>query len=242
MNPLVIAHRGGAAEAPENTMEAFGRALEAGADGVECDVHLSSDGVVFVHHDQEVVLEPGAAPTPIAAVRSDRLATLDLGWTHGERFTGLRLPRLDEVIDLVGDRWLMVELKRGPDDAALGEAVAVALGQRVGRDRMVLASFSVEALRAARCVAGPLLMMGVAREPSDIAAQEDLDLWAQGLIRDLVPGPAARKARDRGRRVWAWTIDAVEQIPSLVAEGVDALIADVPAAAVHFLAEAHSNR
>src|SRR5207244_12953013 len=50
--PLVFAHRGGSALAPENTMAAFDRGLELGADGLELDVRLTRDGVVVVHHDR----------------------------------------------------------------------------------------------------------------------------------------------------------------------------------------------
>src|SRR5262252_9755429 len=50
--PLVFAHRGGSALAPENTMAAFDNGLALGADGLELDVHLSRDGVVVVHHDR----------------------------------------------------------------------------------------------------------------------------------------------------------------------------------------------
>src|SRR5437870_2409665 len=50
--PLVFAHRGGSALAPENTMAAFDRGMACGADGFELDVRLSRDGVVVVHHDR----------------------------------------------------------------------------------------------------------------------------------------------------------------------------------------------
>src|SRR5262245_13073317 len=50
--PLVFAHRGGSALAPENTLSAFDNGLALGADGIELDVHLSRDGVVVVHHDR----------------------------------------------------------------------------------------------------------------------------------------------------------------------------------------------
>src|SRR5438045_5926611 len=52
--PLVFAHRGGSALAPENTMDAFANGLSLGADGIELDVHLSGDGIVIVLHDATV--------------------------------------------------------------------------------------------------------------------------------------------------------------------------------------------
>jgi glycerophosphoryl diester phosphodiesterase len=51
MRPLVLAHRGGAARAPENTLHAFANAIALGANGAELDVHLTRDGHVVVHHD-----------------------------------------------------------------------------------------------------------------------------------------------------------------------------------------------
>ena len=82
--PQIIAHRGASRERPENTLDAFGRAAELGADAVELDVHLHADGTIRVHHDP--VLPPGS-PTP---------------------------PTLDEVFDLLeGKLTVYCELK-GP--------------------------------------------------------------------------------------------------------------------------------
>lgn len=236
MTPLVIAHRGGAAEGPENTLSAFDRALRSGADGIECDVHQSRDGVLMVHHDPALVPAAGADAVPLAKLTAEEIRAVDMVWTHGDRFAGEVVPTLDEVIDLVGDRWLMVEMKRGPDDRSLGDAVARRLVVHGKTERAVAASFSVEALEAVRSRAPELLRMGVAREDFDLEGQADLDLWAQGFLRDLVPGPAVDQARNRGRQVWTWTVTATDQITSLTAASVDALICDIPAAARSFLA------
>ncbi|MDO9125933.1 MAG: glycerophosphodiester phosphodiesterase family protein, partial [Parvibaculum sp.] len=60
--PLQVAHRGGAGLWPENTMAAFERAIGAGADGIELDVHLTRDGKLAVHHDES--LKPAIARGP----------------------------------------------------------------------------------------------------------------------------------------------------------------------------------
>jgi glycerophosphoryl diester phosphodiesterase len=86
--PEIIAHRGASRERPENTLAAFTRAVELGADAVELDVHLHPDGTLRVHHDPAV---PQGAPTP---------------------------PRLEDVFDLLkGKVTIYCELK-GPDTAA----------------------------------------------------------------------------------------------------------------------------
>jgi len=240
MKALIIGHRGGAGEGPQNTMTAFERALRARADGIECDVHLSGDGILVVHHDPEIAPAPGADPVPIAELTAAEIRGADLLWTHGEEFEGQQVPLLDEVIEVANaapDAWLMVEMKRGPDDVALGDAVARRLA-KVGRlERLIAASFSKRALAAVAARAPDLKRMGLAREDFDIDGQGPLELWAQGLLRDLVPGPALDQARVRGRRVWTWTIEELDQIPSLLTAGVDGLITDLPAAAREFLAD-----
>lgn len=106
-----IAHRGASDKAPENTLIAFERALEQGADAVECDVHLSGDGVVVVIHD-ETVDRTTDGSGEVAAMSLEELRRLDAGsWKHS-RYSGQRIPTLQEVIEFVGDRaQLFVELK-----------------------------------------------------------------------------------------------------------------------------------
>ncbi len=77
--PLVFAHRGGSALAPENTIAAFDRGLALGADGLELDVHLSRDGVVVVHHDRTLERTTNLAG-PVASRTADELARADAGY------------------------------------------------------------------------------------------------------------------------------------------------------------------
>src|SRR5438876_10099702 len=75
--PLVFAHRGGGALAPENTMDAFANGLSLGADGLELDVHLSRDGRVVVHHDATVDRTTTGRGS-VAAMSVDELARLNV--------------------------------------------------------------------------------------------------------------------------------------------------------------------
>ncbi|MDE1174772.1 MAG: glycerophosphodiester phosphodiesterase family protein [Parvibaculaceae bacterium] len=134
--PLQIAHRGGAGLWPENTLEAFSHAIEASADGVELDVHLSRDGILVIHHDES--LKPAIArgpdgqwlsrPTPL--IKDLTLAELERydvghlrpGSGYGSRYPdqtpmdGARIPTLDQLLTLAkekaGPRFrLYIELK-----------------------------------------------------------------------------------------------------------------------------------
>ncbi len=226
--PLVIAHRGGAGEAPENTRSGFRQALSAGVDGLEADVHLTRDGVLVVHHDPCLALTPDADPVSIGSVDAERVVGADLSWTHGPAFAGETPLTLDELLDLAGETLVMIEMKRGPDDRALGEALAARLGSDPWLDQRVAASFSTDALVGVRMGCPQVRRLGLVREDFDLEAQSYLPLWGQGFLRDLIPGAALDQARARERRAWVWTVDAVDQVPSLVSAGVDALITDLP--------------
>ena len=144
--PLLIAHRGASALAPENTMAAFRLAVEAGADLVELDVRLSADGHPVVIHDAYLSrTTDGLGPvarTPLAA-----LQRLDAGSWFAPRFAGERIPTLDEVL-----RWaqsctppipLMVELKGGRRALKRGLAEACArlvLARRLEEKVMFIAA------------------------------------------------------------------------------------------------------
>src|SRR4029079_1634404 len=95
--PLVFAHRGGSALAPENTIAAFDNGLALGADGLELDVHLSRDGVVVVHHDRLL----------------DRTTTLrgPIGERTSAELQGAAVPTLAQVLARYRDPRIIIEMK-----------------------------------------------------------------------------------------------------------------------------------
>ena len=108
---LVVAHRGASREAPENTLAAFRRAIEAGADAVELDVRLTADGNLAVIHDASVRRTTGARGR-VAGITVDDLETLDAGGWFGKAFAGERIPLLEEVVEAASGRaGLFVEVK-----------------------------------------------------------------------------------------------------------------------------------
>lgn len=109
--PLVIAHRGDTAAGPENTLPAFAAAIDAGAAGIELDVHPSREGALVVHHDYYL-----DRTTNGAGLVSDHtlaeLRALDAGAWFDEKFAGEAIPTLEEVLSLAAGRVrLEIELK-----------------------------------------------------------------------------------------------------------------------------------
>lgn len=138
--PAIIAHRGASGLAPENTLPAFAKAIEAGADGIELDLHLTADGAVVVHHDYRLSPEwarkdgvwlrgegPAIRDMTLAEVRAYDVGRLAPGSKYAERYPeyqpadGARIPTFAEVLDLVmatapAGFQLWVELKLAPAD------------------------------------------------------------------------------------------------------------------------------
>ena len=109
--PLVIAHRGDTAAAPENTLAAFTAAIDAGADGIELDVHPSRDGAPVVHHDYYLERTTNGSGLVTDHTVAE-LRALDAGAWFDERFAGESVPTLEEVLSLAAGRVrLEIELK-----------------------------------------------------------------------------------------------------------------------------------
>src|SRR6266545_5505015 len=108
--PVIFAHRGACAHAPENTMASFELALAHGADAIELDVKLSSDGYVVVHHDDTVDRTTDGTGR-IKNLTLAELKKLDAGSFLSEKFKGEKIPTLEEVFEAVGKRtFINVEL------------------------------------------------------------------------------------------------------------------------------------
>ncbi len=234
--PLNIAHRGASAVAPPNTLAAFRRAAELGADGVELDVHLSADGVPVVIHDFTVDATTDGTgrvgDMPLAALKE-----LDAGFRFDPAFAGERIPTLEEVFAEVGGRLLInVELKSMPGNDYPGlEAAVAALIRRHGlTDRVLVSSFNPFALRRFRREM-PEVPVGFLYETAPLSRVARL---AAALIRlrphalhpwwGLITPDTVRRARARGQRVVAWTVDEPEAMARLVEWGVDAIITNHP--------------
>src|SRR3989304_10409901 len=104
--PLIFAHRGASAYAPENTLAAFRLALEHGADGIELDAKLSADGQVVVIHDQTVDRTTDGHGR-VNQLTLTQLRQLDAGFCKGAAFKGERIPTLAEVLEMLGDRLII---------------------------------------------------------------------------------------------------------------------------------------
>ena len=233
--PLIIAHRGASRLAPENTLAAFRRAVEIGADGIEIDVQLSTDSVPVVIHDATVDRTTNGSGW-VRDLTLAQLQELDAGSHAGAAFAGERIPTLEEVLTEVGDKLLIdIELKYPTLETASLEAQVIEVIRRLGmQQRVWLSSFKPYALHTTRRLA-PEMPCGLIYGPlspgswllAPITPHE-----ARHPHASLVGERMMRRARQRGQRVITWTVDEPAQARQLATRGVDAIITNTPEALI----------
>jgi glycerophosphoryl diester phosphodiesterase len=214
-----VAHRGASLECPENTLPAFRRALELGADAIELDVHATRDGIVVVHHDPVpcgISSDPALAGRPIAELTWVELSTFEVQPT-------VRIPSLGDVLTLVGERAVVyVELKGG----AIEESVIATV--RAGRASCALHSFDHDAiLRASRIapeIPRGLLFDEYVDDPAGAMRRCGArDIWPHW---SLVDTRLVDRVHEVGGSVIAWTVNDASAAATLRQLGVDGLCSD----------------
>lgn len=109
----IIAHRGYSQKFPENTLIAFEKAVESGADGIELDVHLTQDKKIIVHHYYTLGHTDNGEGL-VFQKDSRYLKSLDVGSWFSEKFQDMKMPFLEEVLELLKDKTIYeIELKAG---------------------------------------------------------------------------------------------------------------------------------
>lgn len=226
--PYVAAHRGASRLAPENTIAAFSAALDQGALGIELDVHLSADGRAVVVHDY-FLDRTTDGEGPVFRMNSVELKKLDAGSWWSEEFSGERLPLLDEVFELARGRAVVhVELKGLGGDALVAEVVRLARGIGV-TDHVVLMSFQLDAVLAARRLAPEIPALAVVGEglpdPVGFVAATGLSGLNQAVKRW---SPSTVQAfHERGWLVHGSLVNDSEEVARFLALGGDMVDSDL---------------
>ncbi|EZP77178.1 glycerophosphodiester phosphodiesterase [Parageobacillus genomosp. 1] len=230
----VYAHRGFSGKYPENTMLAFQKAYDVGADGIELDVQMTKDGEIVVIHDERV----DRTTDGIGYVKDflyKQLRLLDAGsWFH-DHFARQRIPALMEVLEWVQDldRKIMIniELKNDAIDYPhLEEKVLKMIGQLQLENQVILSSFNIFSMLKARQL-HPTIEIGTLFEGvNESAVPRAKVVNAQAIHGDLpfVLSSEGKKAVDQGMKLRVYTVNDAKVVPMLRNAGVSALMTDFP--------------
>jgi glycerophosphoryl diester phosphodiesterase len=247
--PLVVAHRGSSYALAEHTLGAYLRALDEGADGLECDVRLTRDGHLVCVHDRTVD-RTSSGHGVVSDFDLDDLNTLDFGSWHSpaESESGvyieerdsteapvLTLERLLRVVAGTGVR-LLIETKHPTRYAGLVEQQLARLleahGMTGAESPVTVMSFSPVALRRVRLLAPALPTVQLykhlpaRRRDGSLPAAADVAGPSVEVLR-AYPG-YVRRVHRAGGRVFVWTVDEPADIDLVLGLGVDAVITNRP--------------
>lgn len=256
---LNIAHRGGAGERPESTLEAFRHALAVGADVLELDVRLSREGALVVSHDPDLERITGT-PGRIAELTVPEIRRYDAGarWSPDGLTTpyagnGLTLLTLEEVFEELPGAQMNVDIKVEEPEAAHRLAELIRRHDRA--ERTVVASFSPRQLNRFRRLAPEITTSAHPRDVRRFYAMSRLGVTflassrvpylqvpeEHGELR-LVTPRFVEAAHRAGREIHVWTVNDRTSMERLAKLQVDGIVTDLPSTLTTFLDESRKGR
>ena len=243
--PANFGHRGDSANAPENTLESFRKAVDSGAEGLELDAHMTRDGKIVVIHDDTL----GRTTDGEGYVRDKTLAEikqLDAGYSfadggaHPYRGKGLRILTLDEVFREFPDVAINVEIKE--DVPGIEEAILAVIQSNGAKERTLVAAGDHGIIKRFREVSGGAVSTSASeREIRNFFLVSRLNLESffqppyEALQIPVVYGGAnvatpkfIEAAHNRGVRVDVWTVNEPDEMNRLLNLGVDVIMTNHP--------------
>ena len=241
--PILFAHRGASALAPQNTLASFKRALEDGAEAIELDVKLTADGKVIVLHDQTVNRTTNGQGD-VRRLSLSELKKLDAGSCFSPEFANEPIPTLDEVFSAVGKKlYINVEITNyaTPTDALPRRVAELVRGHGL-EDWVMFSSFNaLNLIRLRRML--PQVPVGIlAEEGSRGAAARG---FAGRIVAPKIVHPYFSDVEEEyvfrqhcfGRRIHVWTVNAPAEMRRLFQLQVDGIFTDNPRLASRVLEE-----
>ncbi|MEO4053880.1 glycerophosphodiester phosphodiesterase [Solibacillus sp. CAU 1738] len=227
----LFAHRGVSKHYPENTLASFRAAVKLPIEGVELDVHMTSDGEVVVIHDEKI----NRTSNGKGFVKDKTLAelrTYDFGsWFH-KKFRGEKIPTLREVLEIFKhtNHLINIELKSdvfvyaGLEEAVLREVTAMGM-----QPRIIISSFdhaAIVRMKKLAPIACAVLFSNIILQPNEY--RKALGIEALHVSKYVAKRKPIREAIEQGAVVRAYTVNNKEEAQQLANVGVEAIFTDDP--------------
>jgi glycerophosphoryl diester phosphodiesterase len=233
---LVIAHRGASAVEPENTLRAFTRSMEMGAQMIELDLHRTHDGQVVVIHDDDLRHTTNARGR-VSQLTFDKIRQADAG-------KGERVPTLQETLELTRGRvQLYLEIKAR---AAAAETLRIVREFNCQSD-VLLASFDLALMRQLGNEVTDMeigLILGTPslnpktrwREAMPWLALREFNYQTLCMQVKLCSANLARNIKQQGKKLYVWTANSEAEYARMIERKVDGIVTDTPDRLVAYLA------
>lgn len=228
----VQAHRGASGYAPENTLPAFQLAVDMGADGIECDIHQTKDGVLVVCHD-DTIQRTSTGSGKISELTLEEIRREDFGIKFDQKYAGVTAPTLEEMLRVVaGMEVINIEIKEfGPDpDPALHQFFRILESQKV-TDRVLVSSFNPGILKRLKQLCPEIttaFLFGLPypNDPVSFAKEHLCD----GIHpeQSVVTPTIMEQAQNEGMFVNVWTVNQPEEVLRAKKMGCEGIIGNYP--------------
>lgn len=235
--PLILAHRGANKCAPQNTLPAFQKAIDFNADGLETDVHLSSDGQIVICHNYTI--DETSTGTGLIYEKSlSELKGYDFGSYFSDDFKGVTLPTLPELLDITKNMKLInIEIKPPKVECDLVKNVVETIHKYGIVENSIISCFDPECIRQVKEIDSNI-KTGLLYENDELGNEimsfgvakycEQLKANAAHPHRKLITHKEIVELHNLGMAVNPWTVNEKEDVLKLTEWGCDALISDVP--------------
>lgn len=250
-SPLIIAHRGSSTVLPENTLAAFARSFDDGADGIELDVRLARDGIPVVIHNGNLRHTAGLNQR-VEKLTSTQLGKTDVGsWFYrahrreAPASPPQTIPTLDQVFTFLRDRTrkdfiCYVELKAGrirSRNFDLAEAVVELTKRHQLAERTIVISFNLATIAMVKKVAASLrtgALFGPRQKglrPTTRIVAAAIDSGAEEILlhRLIATRGTVARAKSRDLNTVVWTVDDVKWLARAQRDGIKAIMTNHPA-------------
>jgi glycerophosphoryl diester phosphodiesterase len=234
-NVQVIAHRGAAGRAPENTMASIRAAIEDHADWIEIDVQETADGEIVLLHDSDFMKLSGVNLKIWDSMLADVLE-IDVGGWFAPEFAGERVPKLGEVLQLArGKCGVIIELKYYGHDVRLEERVIEIVEQADMADDVMIMSLEYKGISKVRALRPDWTVGLLAAQAAGNLTRLDVDFLAVSSA--LLSPQLILSANNAGQQLFVWTLNDSYNMNRAISLGVDGIITDEPALTREVLGE-----
>ncbi|MEC2058735.1 glycerophosphodiester phosphodiesterase [Bacillus stercoris] len=237
----IFAHRGASGHFPENTMLAFEKGIEAGADGIELDVQLTKDGRIVVIHDERLNRTTSLKGF-VKDTAYDVIKTANAAAGHDQAYSDLKVPLLEDVLSwaVKKDFLINIELKNSVIRyEGMEEKVLEAVKRFNIEERVILSTFNHESValcaQLAPHIERAVLTADVLYQPDQYIASIPATGYHPKLNSPGATDEVLKKMRSSSIKVRLYTVNRPEDMKHLIELGADGMFTDFPANAAALL-------
>ncbi len=234
-NVTIIAHRGAAGKAPENTLASIRQAIKDGADWIEIDVQETVDGEVVVIHDSDFMKLAGVN-LKVWDGTLEQLKEIDIGSWFDPEFSAERVPTLAEVLEEArGKAQVMIELKYYGHDQQLEQRVVDIVEQANMVSDVAIMSLKYDGIQKVRTLRPDWVVGLLSAKAIGDTAKLDVNFLAVNMA--MATPRFISNAQSAGKQLFVWTVNDQVSMSRMMSLGVDGIITDEPELAREVLAE-----